>query len=203
MKNNNQASLCLVVTESSMPHLYLILQQGFMRKAHVGCSLNMFLKEQMGLSPEYIRDNIQTIFLDGKPVDDLDSAIIRDGSHLALSAAMPGLVGAAMRRGGVYSSLRGSITYDEKGHPLVLSEGIVHMKLFNLLMDELGPHVLKEGIIVASSDLADFLSRQSEDFWLGCKSIILNEKPIESDMLFMEHILSRYEMIELSVRIET
>ena len=34
--------------------------------------------------------------LDGKPVDDIGSSFLHDGSTLALSAAMPGLVGATL-----------------------------------------------------------------------------------------------------------
>lgn len=200
MHSQGEARLCLVMTEDRVSTLFLILQQGFLLKAHVGCSLNMFLTQQIGLSPEYIMEKIQTIFLDGRPVDDLNGAIIKDGSHLALSAAMPGLVGAAMRRGGIYSTLRDSITYQETENPCVLKEGTVHIKLFNLLMKDLGPHFLKTGVFIPSSDLADFLSTRTEAFWLGCKGISLNEKPLTRDVLLKRDCLSQYEIIHLSVR---
>jgi len=100
VNGHGEADLNLIMDENHLNTLSIILQQGFLLKAQVGCSMKRFLIEGIGLSPEYIAERIQTIFLDGSPVDDLDSAIIKDGSHLALSAAMPGLVGAAMRRGG-------------------------------------------------------------------------------------------------------
>jgi hypothetical protein len=200
MHDQGEARLFLIMLEDRLSTLFLILQQGFFLKAHVGCSLNMFLIEQIGLSPEYIVEKIQTIFIDGSPVDDLNAAIIKDGSNLALSSAMPGLVGAAMRRGGVYSALRNSITYQETGNPCVLKEGTVHMKLFNLLMNDLGPHLLKKGILVRSMDLADFLSKRSEAFWTGCRNIFLNEKSLSIDQLRKGNPLSRYGMIYLSVR---
>ena len=70
------------------------------------------LREEIGAGPATI-EKIQSIMLDGKPVDDIGSAMIHDGSVLALSAAMPGLVGATLRRGGAYASFRSAITYHE------------------------------------------------------------------------------------------
>ncbi len=89
---------------------FQFLQGGFFLGASVGCSIHELLCEQLGLGEEYVLQRITTLFLDGKPVDDIDSAVVRDGATLSLSAAMPGLVGAAMRRGGAFASLRSSIT---------------------------------------------------------------------------------------------
>jgi hypothetical protein len=155
----------------------------------------------MGLSRDTI-EKIQSIFLDGSPVDDLDSATIRDGSSLALSAAMPGLVGATMRRGGAYSSFRSTITHRETGGQCVSGEGFVQVKLFNLLMTELGPTLLENGVFVRSSDLAEFLSGQSQDFWQRCKNILLNGKSSEPGSLKDYAWLSRHDQVYLSVAIE-
>ena len=195
--------LCLVIDENQLHHLFLILQSGFFLKIQVGCSLKTFLMGEIGLSPEFIEERIQTIFLDGQVVDDLDSAIIKDGSSLALSSAMPGLVGAAMRRGGFYGALRSSITYREKGKPDMVHEGTVQIKLYNLLMKELGALFLMKGIYISSSDLAGFLSNQPESFWMGCKGILLDNEPLSMDGLLKGNGLSQHEMTYLSVRTET
>jgi len=71
-----------------------------MISATVGCSIKNLLCNQFDITPEYLSDRISTIFLNGKPVDDVESAIIKDNSILALSGAMPGLVGATFRKGG-------------------------------------------------------------------------------------------------------
>lgn len=195
--------LCLVIDENQLHHLFLILQSGFFLKIQVGCSLKTFLMGEIGLSPEFIEERIQTIFLDGQVVDDLDSAIIKDGSSLALSSAMPGLVGAAMRRGGFYGALRSSITYREKEKTDMAHEGTVQMKLYNLLMKELGALFLMKGIYISSSDLAGFLSNQPETFWMGCKGILLDDEPLSMDVLLKGKGLSQHEMTYLSVRTET
>ena len=191
--------LRLVIDDSQRHSFCQILQAGFMVKALVGCSIKSFLTQKLGVSPEYIAERIHSIFLEGRPVDDLDSAIIHDGSHLSLSAAMPGLVGATMRRGGVYGAFRSSITYNESDSHCEIVEGCVHLKFFNLLMRELGPDLLKKGIYLKSSQMADFLSGQALGFWQGCKEILLNDKPVGCGLLENEAWLSGYDLVYLSV----
>jgi hypothetical protein len=203
MNISGETRLRLVIDENQLHNLFLILQSGFFLKIQVGCSLMTFLIGEIGLSPEFIEEKIQTIFLDGQVVDDLDSAIIKDGSSLALSSAMPGLVGAAMRRGGgFYGALRSSITYREKGKPDMLHEGTVHIRLYNLLMKELGALFLMKDIYMSSSDLAGFLSNQPESFWIGCKGISLDNKPLSMDALLKGKGLSQHKMTYLTVRTE-
>lgn len=200
MNISGENRLCLVIDENQLHNLFLILQSGFFMKIQVGCSLKTFLMERIGLSPEFIEDKIQTIFLDGQPVDDLDSAIVRDGSSLALSSAMPGLVGAAMRRGGFYGALRSTITYKEKGGPDMVHEGTVQIKLYNLLMKELGALFLMKGIHLFSSDLAGFLSNQPESFWMACRGISLDDEPLSVNDLLKVSGLSQHETTYLTVR---
>ena len=96
---------------------------------------------------------ISTIFIDSKPVDDLNTAVIEDGATLALSCAMPGLVGAVMRRGGLLSSFRSGISYSHTVKKDTLRPGCIRVKLFNMLIKELGPVFLKAGIEVDVADL--------------------------------------------------
>ncbi len=170
------------VDDAVFPNFLLILQYGFAIRAHVGCSVNDFLRSEIGLDSNTI-EKIQTIFLEGSPVDDLDSAMVRDGATLALSAAMPGLVGATMRRGGVYASFRGSITYHETGEACSKGEGLVRLKLFNVLLGELGCGFLEKGVLVKSSDLEDFLKTQPPGFRQGCREVSLDGAPVEPESL--------------------
>ena len=154
-----------------------------MVKAEVGCSIKSFLCEQLGVGPEYLEDRIQTIFVDGKPVDDVNSAIIEHGSTLALSAAMPGFLGATLRKGSYYAAMRSEISYRKETKPGPVREGMVFLKLFNLLLRELGPHFLKRGIWVDGKILEDFFKSQSDDFRAGCRSARLDGERIEPDKL--------------------
>src|SRR5512135_1380003 len=163
-------------------HFFLLLQQGVTIRSRTGCSVAAFLREEIGADIETI-EKIQSVFLDGSAVDDLESAVIKDGSALALSAAMPGLVGATLRRGGTYSSFRSAITYHETQEECVRGEGLVKIKIFNLLMAELGPRLLQKGVIISSEDFIRFATGKSQDFWQGCRRITLDGKPLVSGEL--------------------
>lgn len=173
--------LAFVVDEPLIARFFLLLQQGVRIRRRVGCSVDVFLREEIGAAPDTI-EKIQSIMLDGKPVDDIGSALLHDGSVLALSAAMPGLVGATLRRGGAYASLRNAITYHEAGKACVRGEGWVGIKLFNLMMAELGPGLLRQGVLVHAADLAALLAKRSPEFRQGC-SVTFNGKPIDVGML--------------------
>ena len=169
--------LVFVVGMPLVARFFLLLQQGVKIRRRVGCSIDAFLREEIGASPATI-EKIQSIMLDGKPVDDISSALIHDGSVLALSAAMPGLVGATLRRGGAYSSFRGAITYHETGMACASVEGWVRIKIFNLLMAELGPGLLRKGVLVEAVDLLGYLADRAQELRQGC-TVTLDGKTIE------------------------
>jgi len=167
-----------VVDNSLISRFFPLLQKGVVIRSRIGCSIATFLKEEIGATPETI-EKIQSVILDGKPVDDLETTYIQDGATLALSAAMPGLVGATLRRGGAYSSFRNAITHHETCGVSAQGEGSVQVKLFNLLMSDLGPDLLRRGVILCTRDIISFTSVQSSDFWEGCREITLDGKHIE------------------------
>jgi len=142
--------------EAGYPGFFPLLQRGFRVKTQVGISVRDLLCDQFKISPEYLADRIKTIFLNGQPVDDVEKTALRDGAVLALSAAMPGLVGATFRRGGGLASFRGGITYHQEALANAGEAATVTIKLFNLLADELGPVFLKAGIWMAPEVAADF-----------------------------------------------
>lgn len=179
----NPTRLCLTVEPEHVSGFFQILQSGFMVNVRIGTSIRALLCDQFGLSPKDVAEKLTTIFLDGKPVDDIDLAIIKDGSRLSLSAAMPGLVGATMRRKGLYASFRSSITYNETERHIRGGVGTIQLKLFNLVMREFGPDFLKRGILLESSQVLDFLSKQPEDFWRGCREILIDGKPVQERSL--------------------
>lgn len=175
-----------------------LFQRGVLIRCRVGCSIAVFLREDIGATAETI-NRIQSIILDGKPVDDLEKAFMKDGSTLALSAAMPGLVGATLRRGGTYSSFRSAITYHETGEASVQKEGHVRVKLFNLLMSGLGPGILSKGVIVSGQDIMDFVDGQPREFWEGCRRVTLDGTPVDAAKLRNDLQLSGKDRVFLVV----
>lgn len=142
----------------------LMLQQGVEVEVETGCSVKQLLTEQFGISADYIAGRITTLFLNSRAVDDAATAMVHDGAVLALSGAMPGLVGATMRSGGFYAAMRGAMTYRNDDEVPAAKRGRIRLKLFNLLLEELGPRVLGRGIILSAEGLQSFFSDQPEGF---------------------------------------
>lgn len=200
-ENGSSLRLAFVVEEPFIERFFLLLQQGVRVRRRVGCSVATFLREELGATPATI-EKIQSIMLDGKPVDDIGSAVVQEGGVLALSAAMPGLVGATLRRGGAYSSFRSTITYREAGKACMPGEGWVNIKLFNLLMAELGPGLLRQGVLIRAEDLADFLEERQLEFRKGC-SVMVEGKPVDVAMLKESAALMRRDGVFLTVETST
>ena len=137
-----------------------LLQQGVRIKAKAGWRVSELLYFALALSPADVANRIQTVFLNGIPVDDLEAHVVTNNAVLALSAAMPGLVGAALRMGSPLAPLR-QIASPGKKHPNAPGQDVfITVKLFNLLVSEFGPSLLKRGIWLNESEL-DKLQRIS------------------------------------------
>ena len=177
------ANLSLHLQQGNLPRFFPLCQQGFLVKVPGSGSIRTVLCRHLGLSPDYLEGRIQTIFLNGKPVDELDAAIVGHGDTLALSAAMPGLVGATMRRGGHFAGLRANISHRDQDLEVQRGECLVKLKLFNLLTGELGPFFLEKGIWVNEAVLEEFLHLQPEDFWAGFFAAYINGEELDLQAL--------------------
>jgi hypothetical protein len=178
-----QTSIVLTMGADRLNSFFLLLQQGFGVPALVPCTVKELLCDQFGMDAGYVAERITTIFLNGKATDDIDKAVAWDGALLALSAAMPGLVGATMRRGGYYAAMRSAITLGKQEKTGTCGDGMVRVKLFNLLLPELGPEFLRRGILLAGTETATFFREQEETFWSGCASVMLNGSPVGPERL--------------------
>jgi hypothetical protein len=150
--------ISLVLTADHLAVFFPLLQQGVKVEARVGCDIQSLLCDQFKFMPDYLADRINTIFLNGKPVDDVGSALVADGDTLALSASMPGLVGATFRKTGCLASFRGAISYrNTDSETAVCQDGIITLKLFNMLISEMGPLVLERGVWIKARALHERL----------------------------------------------
>ncbi len=162
MNDGSVRELSLTVEPRMLPLFFHFLQDGFLLETQVGLSIREFLRDQCRIPPDTITDLISTVFLDGMPVDDLDRAFVENHSTLALSGAMPGLVGAVMRSNSPLRSFRSSITHTGENGSRQHEPGLVRLKLFNKVMSELGPGFLREGILLEPLAVKDFLTTHSE-----------------------------------------
>jgi len=178
MNNKTQIHLDIKGNPEVISFFIPLLNKGFSVCVEAGVSIRDFLCEQVGLSPDYLEDRIQTLFVDGKAVDDFAATVIKNGSVLALSGAMPGLAGATLRRGGFYGKMRGEISHTEKTEPNACGEGHVTVKLFNLILKEAGPLFLKNGVLIQGEDFSQRLS-MAPDRLSGCQSVLMAGRPTD------------------------
>jgi hypothetical protein len=182
-----------------VPYFRPIFQAGFLFRCQVGQNIADFLFRQLSLEKEFVEKRISTVFLDGQCVDNITSATLNDGSIVAFSSALPGLVGATLRRGGFYACLRDSITYRIADKSVDMRQGIITIKLFNLLMEELGPVFLKRGIIMSRSAIASFFQTQKEGFWKEIKAVHLESMSIAPGKLMEESAYENYAHLMICV----
>jgi hypothetical protein len=199
-ENHSTINLKLTVESDRLSLFSQLLGLGFTLKVRTGCSLRELLCGQLGVHADYVDQRIQTIFLDGKTVDDVDTAVIRQDSTLALSAAMPGLAGATLRRGSAYAAMRRQISHQNKVIHNSVANGDVMLKLFNLVALELGPGFLKQGIWVRGKHMENFFKKVPDYFWPGCRAAEIDGTPLtveEIDRLEWKH---RQVFLKLEVK---
>jgi hypothetical protein len=74
------------------------------------------------------------------------------------------------------------------------------VKIFNLMMAELGPDLLRTGVLLRSSDLLGFLMERAEEFGQGCKAM-LDGKPVDIGTLEGNTELVRNDQVFLTVAV--
>jgi hypothetical protein len=178
-KNVSDVHLSLQVNPKLIPLFFQLLGQGFSVDTHSGVTVKDLLCKQLGIHEDYLAQRIQTIFLNAKVVDDVNTAIVAEGSTLALSGAMPGLVGAILRGGGYYAAMRNQLSHMEAELSSQAQSVKITLKLMNLVAKELGPIFLQQGIWLKGQTLWEFIECRMDDLKAGCMVCELDRKPIE------------------------
>jgi hypothetical protein len=200
MRNPNPTpTLQFTVLMDLLPRFLRLLESGFFVKAPVGLSIKKLLCQHLGIPENYLAERIQTLFLDGKPVDDVENAHIQPDATLALSGAMPGLVGATFRKGGSLALMRKTISYHEEASTSGHGEARVKIKLFNMVLKDLGPVFLEKGVWIELVPFQEFLSRNLKTLKKMCTCLYLNDRKIEiSDLAAM-----KWKQAELFLQVKT
>ncbi|MBU1003446.1 MAG: hypothetical protein KKE73_13110 [Proteobacteria bacterium] len=123
----------------------LALHDGFLLRIPGVMSLRDMLTEYVGLDNAYLEERIKAIFLDGKPVDDIDAAPVACGNELSLSGAMPGVAGITMGRNNPIAVYREGITF-HCGGDCDEGAGLISVWLFNFIAKEAAPEFLALGV---------------------------------------------------------
>ena len=190
--------LTLTMSGTAVSRFLPLLGEGILIKGPGGESVQDFLLKAAAVSPAYLKERVQTVFLNGKALDDFSTARVADGDSLALSAAMPGLAGAVLRRGGFYAAMRRQISHEAQSQPAAASEISVVLKLFNMVARELGPEFLKQGVLVSGVQLRDFVERQGRWAWNGCLAAQAEGQPVKVSQI--AELVRGREWIRLSVQ---
>ncbi|NNL75673.1 MAG: hypothetical protein HKO68_04980 [Desulfobacterales bacterium] len=175
--------LSLYVNASLVPLFFQLLGHGFYVSVQTGCSVKELLCDQLGINEDYLDQRIKTIFLNGKVVDNVQSAIVQADDTMALSGAMPGLVGAILRSGGFYAPMRSQISHDKNIPASQLKKGRITLKLWNLIVKELGPNFLQQGVWIKAEEAGSFMERHREELLKVCTSAEMDRKSIALDQL--------------------
>lgn len=179
----SEPQLNMVVMPDGLVRFFRLFSQGFTVNVNAGRSINDVLGQDLGIQKKYIDERIQTIFLNGKAVDNLNAAKIQQGSSLALSASMPGLVGSTFRRGGALASMRSQISHHNDSTTHSDRQVRVIVKLFNLIAKELGPTILQQGVWLKGEQLQEFISQNLDYLKQVCISLTLDEQIIDISKL--------------------
>lgn len=167
----------------------MLFQRGFLVRVPPGVTLDDVLRDA-GFSRKYLDERVQTIFLDGSVVDEPQSEPVRDGSSIALSAALPGLAGAIFRKGNTLSVLRSATakrpdTRTEQGRL-----GIARIKLYNVVAEEMGPELLGTGVLVKRSELEEEFAARRDLLETSITEAELDGEKVEPATLFKKNFAS-------------
>lgn len=175
--------LSLLVDTHLVPLFFQLLGHGFRVDVQTGSSVKEILCNQLGIDEDYLAQRIKTIFLNAKVVDDVNSAIVQKDATMALSGAMPGLVGAIMRSGGFYAPMRRQISHGQNLPASDRQSGQITLKLWNLVVKELGPTFLERGIWIQGTEMRSFIERHWDALKTGCNAIELDGKQASIEQL--------------------
>ena len=177
----------LRVPARSLWRFHALLRRGFWVETALPCPLQDLLCDRLAIPPAYVTERIQTVFLDGRAVDDVAAAEVADGAVVALSAAMPGLVGATLRKGGTLTNLRSHLSYREtdiEGHSKRTGQATV--KLFNLVCAELAPEMLGRGVLIPPGNFQEFVTDTGTDRLADLQAVLVNGAPLPPGSLSLK-----------------
>ena len=196
-ENHTEVTLQWFASKQAIAQCLWLFGHGVSLNCLVGCTIRELLCRQFGIDADYLDNRIQTIFLNGKAADDVDKTRIAPNSVLALSAAMPGLAGATLRKGGHLSAMRSRISHTPASDSYCMTQGRITLKLFNLVQNELGPMFLAAGVGIPAAVFTSFAASFIETMGEPATQVKSNADPVRPEQL--ESITARAKTVFLSL----
>jgi len=196
MSNNHAENIHISIDKEIVSTFFWFLEKGVKKEIFVGSSIRELLSEQLNVSMDYIDNRIKTLFLNYNPVGDINKTIVNDGAILALSTAMPGLAGATFRR--MESSEPSLNKIDDKKN-LEQEKGIIVLKFFNMVLEELGPALLESGVLIPKDELVRFFTEHSGAITAACNKLEMNNKNTTIQEVCKMDIIEEDKLINLYV----
>ncbi|MBW1615048.1 MAG: hypothetical protein JRJ49_00655 [Deltaproteobacteria bacterium] len=187
----------IIAAEAGVFFFSSLLNCGVTVKIYGNPSVKNFLSKNIKIKKDYISDRIQTLFLNSKPIDNIDNALLENGATLALSAAMPGTAGALFRKRGRYSAMRKQITYTNNIGVKKNKEGKIILKLFNMPAKELADIIFERGVSIENETLILFLKNYQKGLLPHIRSIYLDCKKKDKKIFFNKYLISDLQAINL------
>ncbi|MCX5906944.1 MAG: hypothetical protein NTY64_07095, partial [Deltaproteobacteria bacterium] len=78
-------------------------------------------------------------------------------------------------------------------------EGMVVVKLFNLLLNELAPFFLERGLYILRKDCEDFLRSLPQEFWRGCRKAEVDGKEVNFKTIMGVQGFSNHRWVFFSI----
>jgi hypothetical protein len=171
-------TLCIQLPKPLLERFNTLFGEGVGFKTHTGIPLASFLCEQLGIASDYLDQRVQTIFVNARAVDRVEQIFVGPGDVIALSAAMPGLAGATLRKGGLLAGFRKDISHvDDPKASGTAHKTMVTLKLFNLVAREIGAQLLQNGVWIKGKRVEPFLEQIEKAPLPAPRALLWNNRP--------------------------
>ncbi|MDL2267250.1 hypothetical protein LJC46_04595 [Desulfovibrio sp. OttesenSCG-928-G15] len=157
------------------PAWKLLMQSGVVVRCTVGITFDLMLRREFGLTEEQIAP-VDSIILDGMPVDEPEHTVVPGGSRLALASGLPGITGLSMKKGSAVRGLRSGITHTRSAE-VTPTPGEITLSLYSLTLPELAGHFLARGVGVTPEQLVRYSRFALED------AVLLDKTPYKAKEL--------------------
>jgi len=183
-ENDVSATVHLTWDAERLSEFLVLLSRGVMLKTRLDSGLKSVLCRELGTTREFLSRKVSAAFLNGKTVDDLDSAKLEPGSTVALSGCLtePFLLHAFSQRWFPQEMSEEAGQAHENSAQSV-HEAFFTLKILNVLIGDFGPHLLESGVWIDAKSLEEFFASRSPKFWTGLKTASVDETKIDSASL--------------------